>query len=520
MPDPSVSSLSEEPARKRSRRITRQSSIGVLSRTPYTLVILMLAILTAVLWNVGWSFDRVNMAMLYLLPVLFSAVRFGRGPAYLAAGLGVLLFDFFFVPPLLSFTVSDFRYLISFAVFLLVAGLTATQASRLRQQLREAKEREAKTASLYAISQQIVAVPDLDAMLQVIVQHLTEALHVPAATLLPDSAGLLQLAQKTEGNWVPELDSSLSDLVLKNGQMAGQGTRTFGETGSLYLPLKTDSRIYGVLCVRVGDASIVAPEQLAFIEAVADLASVSIARVKLEEEAKMAQLSAESERLRTALLNSISHELRTPLASIIGSATGILEGMDLLSQDDQKDLLSTIRDGALRMNRLVSNLLGMVRIESGMLQLKRQWCDMADILGVCLRQFADPLRQRQLRVSIPDDIPAVYVDDILIEQVLSNVISNALKYSEEQSEIFISVRDGDRFVEIAVCDHGIGINAEDRPRIFEKFYRSERTSHIPGTGLGLAICKSIALAHGGDIRAQVSESGGTEIILTLTKDAV
>lgn len=494
------------------------ADLGV--HAPYAFVVLMLALLTLVLWTIGGSFDRVNVAMLYLLPVLFSAVRFGRGPAFLAAGLGVLLFDFFFVPPFLSLTVSDFRYLISFMVFLVVAGLTATQASRLRRQLQEAEEREAKTASLYAISRQIVAVSNLDAILQVIVQHLSSTLHAPAATLFPDQQGRLKIAHKSDSGWVPGLDASLSEMVLKNGKIAGRGTETFGESDSLYLPLKTDSMVYGVLCVRVGhEADAVVPDRLAFIEAVTGLAAVSIARMKLEEEAKLAQLSADSERLRTAILDSISHELRTPLAAIIGSATGILEGMDILTADDQLELLSTIRDGALRMNRLVTNLLGMVRLESGMLQLKRQWCDMSDILGVTIGQLAEPLRLRKLNVNLPDDVPILWVDEVLIEQVLVNVLSNAIKYSEKNSEISLDIQVRNRNVEVIVQDHGMGITEEEALKIFEKFYRSERTSHIPGTGLGLAICKGIAIAHGGDIQAKVSEAGGAKIVLSLPMDA-
>lgn len=501
----------------RTRLRTRSPVNGTLRE--YALVLLMLAVLTFLLWHVGWSFDRVNMAMLYLLPVLVSAVRFGRGPAYLAAGLGVLLFDFFFVPPLLSFSVSDFRYLISFAVFLVVAGLTAAQATRLRAQLHEAQDREARAASLYAISRQIVAVTDLNAIFAVIVHHLSTTIHSPAAIFLADGEGRLSIAQKSAGRWNQAPDMRLSELVYRTGKTAPPGTDLSMPTQALCLPLKIDSDIYGVLCIHEVDmATADKPDRLAFLEAVAGLASVSIARVRLEEQAKLAEVTAASERLRTSLLDSISHELRTPLATIIGSATGIIEGQALLTADDQGALLATIREGAMRMNRLVTNLLGMVRLESGMLGLKRRWCDVADIVGVCLTQLDEVLRSRRVTVHIPDELPVLCVDDVLIEQVLVNVISNAVKYSPDGSPIVIDARVANGWLEVRVRDEGIGIGDGEKESVFGKFYRSPRTLHIPGTGLGLAICRGIALAHGGDIRVAASEGSatcGSTIILTL-----
>lgn len=499
------------------RRVRRHFTERLTS-APYALVVLMLALLTLILWNVGWSFDRVNMAMLYLLPVLFSAVRFGRGPAYLAAGLGVLLFDFFFVPPLLSFSVSDFRYLISFAVFLVVAGLTATQASRLRQQLQKAQEREVRTASLYAISQQMVAVRDLDRVMEVIVEQLSATMQMAAAVMMPDSEGRLQSLHQAGGRFHPDMNETLADIVLRDGQVAGRGTERFGDSDILYLPVKMEVQPLGVLCVRIGqvDDGHMA-EHMAFLEAVTGLAAVSITRFRLEEEAKIAQLSAESERLRTALLDSISHELRTPLATIIGSVTGLMENQEVLVSKDRAELLANIRDGALRMDRLIANLLGMVRIESGMLQLKRRWCDLSDMIGVSLRPFTDALRDRRLDVQLPEDLPPVYVDDILIDQLLTNVISNALKYSPANTDIMITVQALAEVTTLIVKDQGPGVAPEERERVFDKFYRSERFRHIPGTGLGLAICKNIALAHGGDIEVRTSQLGGAEVVLTLPR---
>jgi two-component system sensor histidine kinase KdpD len=251
------------------------------------------------------------------------------------------------------------------------------------------------------------------------------------------------------------------------------------------------------------------------LDALGGLAAIAIARVKLTEEAKIAHLTAESERLRTALLDSVSHELRTPLATIIGSATGLIEGDRLFSSEDRLDLMTTIRDGAMRMNRLVTNLLGMVKLESGMLRLSKKWCDMEDILGVVLAQVKDFQQHREIRVSLPERIPMLLGDEVLLEQVLVNIVSNSIKYSLDYSEIVISVSVDERIVVISVADSGIGLPEGERERIFEKFYRAATTRHVPGTGLGLAICKGIIELHGGTIAAEPNAGRGTVMIVTL-----
>ena len=271
-----------------------------------------------------------------------------------------------------------------------------------------------------------------------------------------------------------------------------------------------------VLAINLENRNITLENQR-LLEAIGGLAAGAIARVKLGEEAKLAHLTAESERIRTVLLDSVSHELRTPLATIIGSATGLIEGDRIFSAEDRLDLLSTIRDGALRMNRLVTNLLGMVKLESGMLRLRKEWCDVEDIMGVVLSQVKDFQQHREIRVRLPEQIPFVLGDDVLLEQVLVNVVSNSIKYSPDYSPIIISVRQDVSDVVVTVADSGIGILAADQERIFDKFYRGDLTKHVPGTGLGLAICKGIIEAHGGTITAQPNIDKGTVITITLPK---
>lgn len=486
---------------------------------PYFIVSLVVAGLTVILHGSGFSPDLVNIALLYLLPVLLGAVLWGLGTSFYAAGVGLLAFDFFFVPPFYSFGVADLRYIISFAVFLTVASLTASLASRLRKLMWNAKQREAVTSSLYALSRQMTAVTDLNAVLQSIAHQVSETIGSDAALFLPNDSGELQLVthSNSASSWGRrESDIAIARWVFEHGEVAGRGSETLRECPDLYVPLRTEGQIHGVLAVNFETQTLSsASDRLRLIEALSSLGAVAISRIKLEEEAKVAHLMAESERLRSALLDSISHELRTPLAAIIGSVTGLLEGDDIFNTDDRRTLLSAIRDGALRMNRLVNNLLGMVRLESGMLRLQKHICDIEDIIGVALAEVRDYQQNRVIRVALEPGLPLVEVDEVLIEQVLVNVLSNSIKYSPDLSEIVISVRRNDDRLSISVADSGLGIAIDESERIFDKFYRSESTKHIPGTGLGLAICKGIIEAHRGTIQARPNENRGTVMTMNL-----
>ncbi|MCL6453879.1 MAG: DUF4118 domain-containing protein [Alicyclobacillus sp.] len=507
MPWPNPGKLPEESSRRS-------------GRFPYLVITLMVALLTTVFWKVGNAFNLVNLALLYLLPVLVSAARWGRGPSFYAAGIGVVSFDFFFVPPVHRFSVADIRYLVSFIVYLAVAAFTASLAAQLRQNAREAIAREAVTSSLFTLSTQVAAGRDLDQVLREIVVHAWNTFGLPTAILLPHPNGELQvqvMAGFPDGKLTPALEPRVIEWVYKHGQMAGYGSSAHRDGNFLYVPLKTESKVHGVMCVgadhrRTGTSK---SARIPVVQALAGLASVSIARTHFEEEAKIAHLTAESERLRTALLDSISHELRTPLATIIGAATALGEGASVLSADDQHELLLTVHEGAMRMNRLVTNLLGMVRLESGMLRLNKKWCDVSDMIGVALSQVHDALQNRKVSVHLPSGLPPVAVDDVLVEQALVNLLSNAIKYSPDGSAIDIDALEYDGVLTLRIRDRGIGIPEDEADKIFDKFYRSQSAQAIPGTGLGLAICKGIIQAHGGEIYARPADDTGTVFTIRL-----
>lgn len=489
-----------------------------LSFLPYLKALLLMVVFTSLAAPFKSYLGVVNIAMIFLLPVLFSAVRWGTGPAIATAAVGVVTFDFFFVPPTLSFTVADVRYMISFAIFLLVAAFTGTLSTRLQLQIKNSRRREARVAALYALSHDIAAVAELDPVLESVTRKVADTIEGQVVVLLPDSSGKLELrAGSVSGEFVlDESEWAVATWVFGQGQKAGRGTDTLGAANGLYLPLCTDKGIRGVLGLRSNDPeNYFQPEQLRLLEAFAGLAAVAVTRIHLAEQAREAQTLAESERLRTALFNSLSHDLRTPLASIIGAVSGLLEEDNVYSPAARRDLLLTIQLGASRMNRFVNNLLDMARLESGMLQLKKEWCDIQDVIGVAVSRLGESLANRPLKIEIQPDLPLVQADFVLIEQVLVNLMDNALKYSESGSEITVTACQGEKQLEIAVADRGTVVPAGDLERIFDKFYRLNSPRLVSGTGLGLAICKGIIEAHGGRIWAADNPAGGVVITFIL-----
>ncbi|OMD40064.1 ATP-binding protein [Paenibacillus odorifer] len=486
-----------------------------ISLRAYLFTTVLIVLMTFVLKPFGLAFDLVNIAIIYLLPVLFNAVYGGLRPALYSAILGVLAFDFFFVPPVASFAVSDLRYLVSFGVYLAVATLTASLAARLKRQVHYSKQKEAHTAALYALSKQMSAIADIDSMLDHFSLQVSQTLETEIAIYLTNNRNNLVLAHRTAEH--PDDSQKNAELSVAQRMFEHGETADLNESPGNFIPLRAEKRIYGVMVFYPKQTlNGISTEQMQLLEALAGLAASAIARVKLAEEAKIAHLTAESERLRTAILNSVSHELRTPLAAIIGSATGLIEGEHLFSSEERMKLLFTIRDGALRMNRLVINLLSMVQLESGMLRLRKNWCDVEDLIGVTLTQVKDFQQHRKLRAELPDDDPIIVLgDEVLLEQMLVNVVSNAIKYSPDYSEIVLSVQTEEDDVVISVSDKGIGLEEDEHDRIFEKFYRSAAAKQITGTGLGLAICKGIVELHGGTISAKPNEQRGTIITIML-----
>ena len=379
-------------------------------------------------------FDLINIVLLYLLPVLVSAVRWGRGPSFFSSFLGVLTFNFFFVPPIFTFAVGNMQHLFVLVVFFLVALVTGTMATKLRNELEKATEREKKTLTLYALSREIAAKADLEQVLKTFVDKVAETINGAAIVLIqdPNADVLRQNGCNSGDNTVfDEKEYAVAHWVLEHGQPAGKGLGIFeGERSLFFFPIKAEDKTLAVLGIRPNiENATLSPEQRQLIETFTNLAAVAIVRLQLAKEAEQAKWLAESERLHRTLLNSISHDFRTPLASITGAVTSLLAEGSVYTPETKEIFLHTIKEEAHRMNRFIENLLDMVRLESGTLKLNMKWCDIQDIIGVVLRETRDTLQGHPLRIDIPPDLPSIKADFILIEQVIINLLENAAKYS-------------------------------------------------------------------------------------------
>jgi two-component system, OmpR family, sensor histidine kinase KdpD len=456
-----------------------------------------------------------NLVVIYLLSTVVAAIFLGRGPAILTSILSVAAFDYFFVPPHLTLAVSDTEYLLTFLGLLAVSLVISYLTAQVREQADSAQKREAQTAALYELGRDLTAAIGLQAVAKTIIEHIGQIYSREVALFLPEN-NALKLYMASQDLSVAENEVAVANWAFEHYQQAGRGTDTLPDASMHYQPLKTTRGVIGVLGIRpIGTNTYLSQDQQRILDAFANQVALAIEGAQLVEQARQTELLEATDKLQTALLNSISHDLRTPLVSITGALSSLDEASPALDEEVRHSLIETAREEAERLNRLVGNLLDITRLEAGALHLHREACDVQELIGSALEQVGMPLRDRQVKVEISAKVPLVPMDFVLSSRVLVNVIDNALKYSPPEKPIEIRARLSNHSLEITVADRGEGIPIDDLERIFDKFYRVQRPDNVSGTGLGLSICKGIVEAHGGSIRAENRHGGGTTITVRL-----
>jgi two-component system sensor histidine kinase KdpD len=498
------------------------------SRWPQYLKALgVVALATLVSGAMKGRFELTNVVMVYLLGTVVVAARFGRGPSVLAAVLSVGLFDFLFVPPSFSFSVSDTQYVITFTVMLATALLISHLAALGKRQASVARQRERRAAELYALSRELARRRTKDELSRFLVRHVLAAVDGEAAVLLPDNAGKIQDPEhfcdrgesRSTANAVrypvPGNDLGIAQWAFDHRARAGLHTDTLANATAMYLPLNALEHCLGVLGLRPSDPrQLQVPEQLHLVEALINQAAVAMERVRLAEAAQIAEVQVESEKLRGVLLSAISHDFRTPLATIIGSAS-TLRDSDALDAPGRRALLDTLLHEADRMNRLIGNLLDLTRLSEGRIDLKRDWIAVDELIGAVLTRLRDLLARHPVTLRVPADPPLVRGDEVMIEQVISNLVENVARHTPVDTPFEIEVATTADVLEVVVRDRGPGFPAGEEARVFEKFHQARPESAQSGFGLGLAICKAIVEAHGGTIVARNANGGGAEFRFTL-----
>ncbi|MEO5350491.1 MAG: DUF4118 domain-containing protein [Magnetococcus sp. YQC-3] len=472
-------------------------------------------LITTVLAFLGRSYlTPPDLVMLYLLPIMTVAFRFGRGPALLASAFSVAAYDFFFVHPYLTFMVSDSQYVLTFTILFVVGIVISSLMTRIRQQEREARERERQTDALHRLGRDVMSNLDDAEVASIVTRHATCLFGGESVLCLEDGKGGLTMASATPDSFqLPEPVLHMMRESCHQRQSSKPEIFTLPEVGITCLPIST-SRVLGVLALRIASPVFHLADRSFFLEAFAHQASLAMDRARLSEAAKSAAIRAKEEELRGTLLSMASHDLRTPLAAIIGAGTTLLDEEENLNPPQQKEMLETICVEASRMDRLITNLLDMVRVESGGCHLRREWIPFDELLGSAMERLEERLQGRQITVQAEEQITMVYVDPVFFVQVLVNLLDNALKYTPAGSPIVWTLMATEGQVAIRLSDRGMGIPPGEAEHIFEKFVRGE-TAGVAGSGLGLAICRGVVQTHDGTIQAMRNEWGGADFLILL-----
>jgi two-component system, OmpR family, sensor histidine kinase KdpD len=503
-PSPHPTPTHEPPHPQLSSRLTRML-LGEARHpaTPYLWSLVWVAGATVVSFLLFPLVDLANVVMVYLLAVVLAAVTLGRGPAIVATVIGVATFVYFFVPHYYSFVLSDLRYLPTLIIMLCVALIVSALTSRLRAEALATQARELRSRALYLLSRGLAAAESRDAVAEVVREH-TRSIFDSRCHLLELTAGELQPCPSTDEQARPVAED------LASASRAVQERCTIATDNSLFMPMVVANEAVGLVHYRgLRQEHLASPPHMQLLEAFANNAAIALHRLVVGDEARASQRSIDRERLRNVMLSSLSHDFRTPLASITGAITTIIDGGSKLDRATNMDLMQSIRQDAESLERQVRNMLDLTRLESGQLQIQREWHPMEEVVGGAMTLVESQVAGRRIDIDVAASLPLVAIDALLIERLLVNLLENAVRYTPPGSPIEVVVTQNGSNLRIDVADQGPGIPADQRERVFDKFFRLPGSRRTGGSGLGLAICRAIVQLHEGTIQVAERPGGGS-----------
>jgi len=458
-----------------------------------------------------------NVALVFLTAVLASSVMYGLWPALAACIVSALAYNFFFIPPYYTFTIADPENVVALFFFVVVAAVAGNLTARVRAQGVVARERAKATEDLYLFARKLAGVFTLDDLLWAAAYQFAQMLKARVVILLPEGESVSVRAGYPPEDMLDDDDVAAAKWVWEHGAPAGRGADTLPGGKWLFLPMRTGRGVVGVVGLDNGkQGPLLSPDQRRLFDALADQAALAIERINLAEDIDRNRLSAETERLRSALLTSISHDLRTPLASILGAASSLKAYEASLDKAAKAELLGSILEESERLNRFIANLLDMTRLESGAIAPNLELIDLSDVVGSALHRAGKVLTQHEIALSLAQGLPMLRLDPVLFEQVLFNLLDNAAKYSPPGSKVEIRAELTGSRVRVTIADSGEGIPPDDIERVFDKFYRVQASDHKrAGTGLGLAIARGFVESMGGTLNA-ANREGGRGAVFTIT----
>ena len=454
-------------------------------------------------------------ALIYLFAVVLLGMVVGRGPNLFAATLTAVCWNYLFVPPTLTFRISGIHDAMLFGMYFVVALAIGQLTTRMRLQQEVDRQRERRTAALYRLTQELGSAGNFPELLGAAIREVSTAFEADVAVLLPDPESNTQLSPYPAGLWqLDEKEESVAGWVFQHDQPAGRFTDTLPQAAALHLPLSAGGKASGVIALRFRSEREPTIQQRNLLDSFVRQIALAIDRQRLRDADIRAELLAESERLGKTLLDSVSHELRTPLAAITSAAAGLEDLEDRDNPVLRRALTSELREASARLNRFVSNLLDMTRLESGPMKLRREWCDVGDLVNVARRELEKELANHRVTVVVAPGVPLVQMDFVLMQQALMNLLLNAAVHTPPGTEVTIKASTQDKELLLTVADHGPGIPPDALPHLFDKFYRAPKAK-AGGSGLGLSIVKGFVEAHGGRVQAQNRPGGGAEFTIRL-----
>jgi len=503
---------------------TVRTAPQALDPWPYILSVVAVAVSLGIAETVEPFFGLENVVLVFMTGIVAIAARFGLWPSILASVVASLCYNFFFLPPIYTFTIADPNNALAFFFFIVMAIIVSNVAARVREQAVTAMARARTTEALYAFSRKLAGVATLDDVLWATAYQIAMMLKVRVVLLLPEGETIAVAAGYPPEDVLDQADLAAAKWAWMNNRAAGRGSDTLPGAKRLFLPMRTGRGPVGVLGIDSDKAGpLLTPDERRLLDALSDQSALAIERVHLVEDMDRVKRTVETEHLRSALLTSISHDLKTPLAAILGSAGALRSMSGQLTDAQKEELVSTIVDESERLNRFIANLLDMTKLESGAIAPNSSLHSIGEVIGGALRRAEKILSRHKVALDIYRDLPLVKIDEVLFEQAIFNLLDNAAKYSARGSTIQINGRrDGDSVV-LDIVDEGVGIPASDVERIFDKFYRVQKGDQVrPGTGLGLAIARGFIGAMQGTIGAsnRTDRSGAVLTIrLPVTADA-
>lgn len=471
---------------------------------------------TLIGWMLGDVVQPIDMVLVYIVGLITCAAQYGRWPSVLYSFLSVIALNYFFVPPLYTLDVSNTSYWMTFLVMLIASLVITEQAGRLKAQTLWSRKREEQTQIFYALTRDLAGKRTEDGVVEAALVHLMDATGMTPVFWKPgaDGRSLHPVGEALSGDLQKE--ESVARWAFHNRQSAGLGTNTMPSAQGYYFPLASDEHRHGVLSLAGHkDTNELTVAEKIIVETFAHLLVTALDRVHAARSAENMKVGREAERLKNTFLTSMSHDLRTPLSAIKGSAETLLKGWAGISEDARKSLLGSIRDETDRMSRVVKNLLDMTRFETGHILIKQEPYYLQELVGAVILRCKPVLQNLQVKLDIPKELPMIYVDALLIDQLLQNLVENAASFSRPGQTITVStVNEGD-YCRVEVSDEGPGIAVGKEEQIFEKFVTMSKGDRPKGAGLGLAICKAIVQAHHGTITAANRSRNGAVFTFTL-----